>query len=86
MDRLAPGDATASLQAAVLDVAACLLSSTSEALPDGSFDALVAAVSKLRSAVGQASWSSTQKQAEDAWSHACALWVRSSSLSAIYAW
>jgi hypothetical protein len=75
MDRLAPGAARATLQAAVLDVAACLSSGDPEKLSDGSSNALVAAVSRLRGECGQVTWSSSSQQAEDAWSHACALWV-----------
>lgn len=80
MDRLAPGDARATLQAAVLDVAACLNSSDLEKISDESSNALVAAVSRLRSECGQVAWSSSSQQAEDAWSHACALWVSACSL------
>jgi hypothetical protein len=59
----------------VLDVAACLNSSDLDKSSDDSSNALVAAVSRLRSECGQVAWSSSSQQAEDAWSHACALWV-----------
>lgn len=63
------------LQDSVLLVTKCLdkLSKDSE---ESARAALATAVSQLRTCSSKASWSSTTAQAESAWSHACALWVR----------
>jgi hypothetical protein len=63
------------LQDAVLLVTQCL-DKFSKDSDESARAALAKAVSQLRSCSSKASWSSTTAQAEDAWSHACALWVR----------
>jgi hypothetical protein len=69
-------DGRAGLQAAVLKVTSCL-SKLPQQADDSQLSALSLAVCELRHCSGKAVWhSSSTEQAEDAWGHACALWVR----------
>lgn len=72
----------ASLETAVLSVASCLEKLSSDGI-ESCQNRLSTAVDALRSCCGTSSWNSSTQHAEDAWSHACVLWVRQTAANTV---